>query len=55
MILRLCLAVALVAAAPMFRYERLVQMTQSSAPETCVVLPLPPVHPQRPIPRRPRP
>jgi hypothetical protein len=40
-ILRMGLAaLALLAAAPMFRYERPVQLAQSSAPETCVVLPL---------------
>jgi hypothetical protein len=32
-------ALALLVAAPMFRYERPVQLAQSAAPETCVVLP----------------
>src|SRR5882757_8003383 len=33
-------ALALAVAAPAFRYERPVQLAQSSAPETCIVLPL---------------
>jgi hypothetical protein len=33
-------ALALLVAAPVFRYERPIQLAQSAAPETCVVLPL---------------